>query len=86
MYYAGIGSRQTPQEVLNVFYRISQYLAKEGADYIYIDSKRYKHIFKKYKEEGNKKYYYDEDKTGLSLVAFGIGILFTMFNIIVLFI
>lgn len=30
MYYAGIGSRQTPQEVLNVFYRISQYLAKEG--------------------------------------------------------
>ena len=33
---------------------------------------------------GNKFKY--EDKTGLSLVAFGIGILFTMFNIIVLFI
>ena len=33
---------------------------------------------------GNK--FKHEDKTGLSLVAFGIGILFTMFNIIVLFV
>ena len=30
MYYAGIGSRETPQEVLDSFIRIGKYLANEG--------------------------------------------------------
>lgn len=30
MYYAGIGSRETPQETLDVFYKIGAYLAQEG--------------------------------------------------------
>lgn len=30
MYYTGIGSRETPQEVLRSFMRIAKYLAKEG--------------------------------------------------------
>lgn len=30
MYYTGIGSRETPEEVLKSFIRIAKYLAKEG--------------------------------------------------------
>lgn len=30
MYYAGVGSRETPQDILNTMYKIGKYLASKG--------------------------------------------------------